>query len=208
MTARNKRTLTRWASAAIATLAILAAGGYALHGWATKPHEPVAQFADDRPAAETVIDTNVVRVIDGDTITVELTGDLAANGERDGEHIVRLLGIDAPEMNYHGDSAPECGAQAATDNLAEMLPEGESVTLRWDAQADHEDRYGRSLAYVRAASIPEADAALAQVAGGYAAPWFPNGEPQPELDGLYRDARAQAVAHNAGSVGECGASES
>lgn len=81
----------------------------------------------------------IVDVIDGDTIGVEsLTGrDLGR---------VRLLGIDSPELARGTDPA-ECYAEAATDELASMLPTGRLVRLRPDPQQRDRDVYGRLLRY-------------------------------------------------------------
>ena len=68
----------------------------------------------------------VARVIDGDTLVLD-------SGER-----VRLLGIDAPERG-------EPGADAATSALREMAA-GRRVRLERDGR----DRWGRTLARVRA----------------------------------------------------------
>ena len=54
----------------------------------------------------------VVRVIDGDTIWVQGSGPVEK---------VRLLGIDAPEMNY-GKARPECGATRLSDRFADVRP--------------------------------------------------------------------------------------
>lgn len=68
----------------------------------------------------------VVRIIDGDTLEL-------GNGE-----IVRLAGIDAPEVG-------ECGYLKAADRLAALV-DGQAVTLA-ESDEDH-DRYGRLLRYV------------------------------------------------------------
>lgn len=74
----------------------------------------------------------VTRVIDGDTV-------LLANGAR-----VRLLGIDAPEMER--DERPaEFKAQQAKDFLAHMVG-GKKVRLEYDQL--RYDHYGRLLAYL------------------------------------------------------------
>ncbi len=78
-------------------------------------------------------------VVDGDT--------LALKGG-DGEH-VRLLGIDAPEMNYAKPAlGPECGAQLATDTLKKLLPEDTSVCLISDPKSGDKDMYDRLLRWV------------------------------------------------------------
>ena len=77
----------------------------------------------------------VTRVVDGDTIRVELPS---------GEEAVRYIGIDTPESVKPG--APvECFARRASA-LNERLVAGERVRLVRDVE--ERDRYGRLLAYV------------------------------------------------------------
>ena len=77
----------------------------------------------------------VACVIDGDTFDVGACGD---GGER-----IRVLGVDAPEVAH--ESAAQCWGDAAREALRERI-EGQAVTLGFDA--DCQDGYGRTLAYV------------------------------------------------------------
>ena len=77
----------------------------------------------------------VKRVIDGDTIEVDLDG---------GEEDVRYIGIDTPESAIPGEPVECFGEEAAAAN--ERLVGGEDVRLVFDAE--RRDRYGRLLAYV------------------------------------------------------------
>lgn len=140
-----------------------------------------------------------IRVIDGDTIAVKPTGSLSDTGY--GEHSVRLLGIDAPEMHKTTDEAPDCGAQAATDHLADLLAGQGTVTLTFDPVSDHADRYGRSLAYV---SVAGHDLNLEQAAGGFAEAWYPHGEPAPVRFDSYESVQHDAEVSGSGSWGTCG----
>jgi len=79
----------------------------------------------------------VLRVIDGDTIEVDLDGD---------EEHVRYIGIDTPESAIPGEPVECFGKEAAAAN--EDLVDGETVRLVFDAE--RRDRYGRLLAYVYA----------------------------------------------------------
>lgn len=81
-------------------------------------------------------DVQVERVLDGDTIVV--TGD-----ER-----VRLLTIDAPELNSRSAGPPDCGAEAAQDALEALLPPGTPVVLNGLKGEPSTDRYGRTLSNV------------------------------------------------------------
>lgn len=76
----------------------------------------------------------VTRVVDGDTLDVRL-----ASGKRER---VRLIGIDAPELN-----PSEClGREAAS--RARRLAQGRRVRLIGDPTQQTRDRYRRLLAYV------------------------------------------------------------
>jgi micrococcal nuclease len=78
----------------------------------------------------------VTRIVDGDTIDVEVGG----NRER-----VRLIGIDTPEL-HTAEGPPECMAVEAREQTAELLAVGREVRLERDLVG--RDDYGRLLAYV------------------------------------------------------------
>lgn len=159
--------------------------------------------------------STVTRVIDGDTLAVAATPELPATNESGDEHVIRLLGIDTPEMNAHSSKkdaglSPECGARAAADNLADMLL-GFKVTVVYDNKSDRTDKYNRSLAYVGLLDPSEAsspgnqfnDANLAQISLGYAEAWYPQGEPAPERYAYYADTSNTAQLHKLGAWGSC-----
>ncbi len=77
----------------------------------------------------------VERVVDGDTIEVDLGG---------AEEDVRYIGIDTPESVAPGEPVECFGKAASAEN--ERLVGGETVTLVFDAE--RRDHYGRLLAYV------------------------------------------------------------
>ena len=100
------------------------------------------------------VTATVVNVTDGDTIGVRY-----ANGSTD---TVRLLGVDTPEVyaentpeEFEGvpndSTGAEClagaGENASQYTKAHLAP-GETVTLKFDENADHRGYYGRLLAYV------------------------------------------------------------
>jgi micrococcal nuclease len=143
----------------------------------------------------------VLRVIDGDTIAVVPSEVFPATNDTGTEHTIRLLGIDTPELNKMSDKPAECGAQAALDHLAKLLRSGDQVTVLFDQRADQTDRYGRSLAYLQLAD--GADVALSMVLDGYAAAWYPRGEPEPERYLAYADAQQAAASSNAGVHATC-----
>lgn len=80
-------------------------------------------------------DATVVRVVDGDTVKVELGGRRAT---------VRYIGMDTPEDVKPGVGVRCWSRRAAADNAA--LVARRPITLRFDRNPY--DRYGRLLAYV------------------------------------------------------------
>ena len=98
----------------------------------------------------------VVRVVDGDTIHVQVGGT---------RETVRYIGVDTPESVKPG-TPVECFAKRA-GAFNHQLVDGEEVRLVRDAEA--RDRYGRLLAYVyRVRDKRFVNAAL--VRRGYAVP--------------------------------------
>jgi len=119
----------------------------------------------------------VVRVVDGDTIRVDLPS---------GEEAVRYIGIDTPESVKPG-SPVECFAKRASA-FNERLVGGERVRLVRDVE--QRDRFGRLLAYV----YRERDGLFVNaelVRGGYAtvATFPPNVAHEDEFRRLARRAR-------------------
>lgn len=94
----------------------------------------------------------VLRVIDGDTIEVDLDG-VAED--------VRYIGIDTPETVKPGEPVQCFGKQASAHN--DELVGGATVRLRFDREL--RDRFGRLLAYVY---VGETFVNGELVAGGYA----------------------------------------
>ena len=83
----------------------------------------------------------VTRNVDGDTIWVRVKqpGPIPA-----GEHKVRLLEIDTPEIA--GEAGPDCYGREAAAFAQRLLPVGERVALVGDRE--DLDRYDRYLRYV------------------------------------------------------------
>lgn len=100
----------------------------------------------------------VTRVIDGDTIEIELDGEV----ER-----VRYIGIDTPEMNDGRGTVRELAEEAKAANA--RLVNGRTVRLELDVE--ERDRYDRLLAYVW---VGDTMVNEALVLSGHAAPYtFP-----------------------------------
>jgi micrococcal nuclease len=93
---------------------------------------PVPARAEVLPAGE---DATLVKVIDGDTITVKVVGS-------DAEVTVRYIGVDAPELATTRNTC--FAAEATAANL--KLVEGQ--TLRLEKDRSDTDRFGRLLRYV------------------------------------------------------------
>jgi micrococcal nuclease len=131
----------------------------------------------------------VVRVIDGDTIVLDIAGAP--------EH-VRLIGIDTPETKKP-DHPVECFGPEASARTLELLPPGTPVRLERDVEA--RDRFDRLLAYVYRAS----DGLFIErslLDDGYAAPLTiaPNTAHRDELEA----ASAGARRRGAGLWSACG----
>jgi micrococcal nuclease len=99
----------------------------------------------DRPAE--IVQTNseapsgdlsrVIKVIDGDTISVEISGK---------EETVRLIGINTPET-VDPRKPVECFGKEASKKANEILT-GKSVRLESDSSAGETDKYNRLLRYI------------------------------------------------------------
>lgn len=87
------------------------------------------------PALSTTIEGTVVRVVDGDTITVRL-GDRVES--------VRYIGVNTPEVHHPKRGEEPGGREASAVNR--QLVAGKQIRLELDVQA--RDRHGRMLAYV------------------------------------------------------------
>lgn len=129
----------------------------------------------------------VVRVVDGDTLTVRL-----ASGVR---RKVRLIGIDTPEV-YSG---VECGGRKASVSMRRLTPKGTRVVLVSDPTQDKVDRYGRLLRYVMKAGR---DMNRVQVNRGWATVYVYDNNPFRRVDG-YRKAQRSAKADSRGIWNMC-----
>lgn len=86
-------------------------------------------------AAQLPLEGTVTRIVDGDTIHVDVGGRIEK---------VRYIGVNTPEV-HHPRKGEEPGGRAAAD-VNRQLVSGCRVRLELDAQA--RDHYGRLLAYV------------------------------------------------------------
>jgi len=90
---------------------------------------------------ETRIYYSVVRVIDGDTIVIEMNGAYAKT-----EAKVRLIGLDTPET-VDPRKPVQCFGIQASDKAKSILA-GQKVKIETDPTQGARDKYGRLLAYV------------------------------------------------------------
>lgn len=93
----------------------------------------------DKNATSTDDETlyDVVKVVDGDTITVNINGS---------NETIRLIGIDTPET-VHPSKPVECFGIEASNKAKELLSD-KSVFLEADSTQGERGKYGRLLRYV------------------------------------------------------------
>ena len=152
---------------------------------------------------QTKYTSTITRVIDGDTIAVEPTETLPQTNKdkKNPEHVIRLIGINAPEMNVRKKEPAECGAKEATEFLGENLPKGTEVNLEFDSNSEHTDTYGRSLAYVSSPLI--ADHAQNMIEHGLAVPYYPQSAPKPKNFDHYQELTDKARQYDLGNYASC-----
>ncbi|WP_300342738.1 thermonuclease family protein [Nesterenkonia sp.] len=123
---RSRRAVLAWAAVVAVAILLGVVLGWLEHRDAQGPDGGAVDAAE----------ATVVRVVDGDTLVVDLHGE---------QERVRLLNIDTPE-SVHPDREVECGGPEAAERLGELLQPGDSVVLEFDAET--RDHYGRLLAAV------------------------------------------------------------
>lgn len=100
---------------------------------------PVTESPPESPLHEqlptALIEAEVARVIDGDTIEVDIGGSL---------YKVRYIGIDTPET-VHPQKPVECFGREASEKNRELV---EGKTVRLEKDVSETDKYGRLLRYV------------------------------------------------------------
>lgn len=132
------------------------------------PANPVAQPKPESNATPTpakpakqkqanTVTAPVVRVVDGDTIVVNMNGTTET---------VRLIGIDTPETKKPNTPVQPFGPEATEHMRALVAESGNTVQLTFDPSQGERDRYQRLLAYV--ASPAGKDFGEAQLRAGLA----------------------------------------
>jgi endonuclease YncB( thermonuclease family) len=129
----------------------------------------------------------VVRIVDGDTIDVEISG----TKER-----IRVLGIDTPEVFDN----PECGGPEASAEMKQLLPIGTDVTLKSDPSQGDADQYERLLRHV---VRDGKDVGLTLVRSGWASVFVFDDNPFERAD-KYLAVERTAEEADRGVWGKCG----
>jgi len=126
---------------------------FAVHLYSKSPSLPLAGFEgttstvvpnctpdpnfnpDDKDI--TSASATVTRVIDGDTVDVNLNCKIET---------IRFIGMDTPET-VDPRKPVQCFGKEASDNSKSILT-GKTITLQFDPTQDRRDKYGRLLAYI------------------------------------------------------------
>lgn len=85
---------------------------------------------------------NVVKVVDGDTILVDMAGQ---------EELVRFIGVNTPET-HHPEIGAQCYGEEASQNLKTLIGNSK-VLLVADPDSTNRDRYDRLLRHVYAEGV-------------------------------------------------------
>lgn len=91
------------------------------------------------------VDAICTKVIDGDTIEVEILNDKITSLNK--KEKIRLIGVNTPELNIHKKEPPEYYAQEAYIFTKSEL-EGKYIKLQFDNISSIRDKYKRLLCYV------------------------------------------------------------
>lgn len=146
---------------------------------------------DPEPVTASQATSEVVRVVDGDTVVVR-------GGGR--EETIRLLGIDTPE-SVKPDSPVECFGPEASDRAKELMPRGAGIRVETDPTQERIDDFGRTLAYVFLDSEPRSvNERLVQE--GFARVFVSRGEPF-RLESRFTALETAARDDARGLWGEC-----
>jgi len=146
------------------------------------------------PAPQDAQQVTVERIVDGDTLLV--SGEQGLVLPSAGEHRVRLLLVDTPEVE--GPNAQEeCQGPEASAFTADLLPEGSTVLLVPDAEPL--DQYDRLLAYAWTPAGVFVNEAVVANGLAYTVMYPPNDEHV----GVVSDAEQRARQARLGVWGSC-----
>lgn len=167
-------------------------------GGSVPPPPPPAPSPPQSPTPSTVQQARVIRVVDGNTLKVRLTGGVAGGATVN----VRLIGIDTPATRKPG-TRVECGGLEATARMKQLAfinGRGRTVDLTSDPTQDASDRFGRRLSYV--SSRAGLDFGRAMISSGWAKTYVYERDFQRLAS--YRKAQAAAKAARRGVWCRCG----
>lgn len=99
--------------------------------------DEVKKLITDAKESGDRIDARLLRVVDGDTLVVNIEDD---------EVRIRLIGIDTPESVHEDEEKNTVYGAYASDHTKDLLEDVDTVYLEFDEEL--EDSYGRLLAYV------------------------------------------------------------
>lgn len=125
----------------------------------------------------------VLRVVDGDTIVVDVDGKSES---------VRMIGVDTPEIN-DSRTGVQCFAKEASEKTKALVT-GKSIRLEKDESQGDRDKYKRLLGYVFLENGAFVNKAL--IAGGYAHEYT--------YDGAYKYQKQFKAAQAEAKEGEAG----
>ena len=105
------------------------------------PYKPVTSCVDGHFEAVSSVMAKVYRIVDGDTIHIEINKKIYA---------VRMLGMDTPELHFYDRAQPVWGVKAK-EHLASLVAPGDAVRAEFDQTKC--DKYGRILVHIFKGSL-------------------------------------------------------
>lgn len=129
----------------------------------------------------------VIRVVDGDTITIDVHGT---------DETIRLIGVDTPETNDPRKEV-QCFGSAATDFTKKLIGKN-TVRLQSDPTNTNRDRYNRLLRYVYLPNNQLVNAEIIKQGYGFAYTSFPF-----EKLNEFKQYQKQAEENNLGLWQQC-----
>ncbi|GAA1821283.1 thermonuclease family protein [Nesterenkonia flava] len=154
-------------------LVILGIVAAAIISWWQQADPDPQDYADGQTA-------ELVRVVDGDTLVVDVEGT---------EERVRLLNIDTPE-SVHPQQPVECLGPESTERMEELISPGDELRLEFDEE--RRDRYDRLLAAVYLDDV-FLNEQMAREGYGEPAYFAPNDRFLPQIEEAWAQAEAAGV---------------
>jgi micrococcal nuclease len=157
----------------------------------TSSSQPTRTVTSVPKSSTKLVAATVVRVVDGDTIIVELDGQ---------QQRLRLIGMNTPELNKP-DGPVECYATEAAKRTQELV-DGANGKVQLERDVSETDQYGRLLRYVWLLN-PDGKQMLNEelVEGGYAR--AVTYRPDVEYQSILNREQSDAKDHNLGLWKAC-----